>query len=238
MKKEKGKKSNAQLIIGTLLTGKTLRSRDISDMVLKKTGREIKVQDVASMLSRISDSKKCDLGFFIERKQVGNGFVYHMVKEALKLSEEKAYGLTLKTGKERYSIDQAQKDFPGLAKYVKGGSKPKPKLKSKSKPKAAKPAPAKAAKPAVKAAKPAVKAAKPTVKAAKPVAKPVAKPAAKPVKKQASPVKKQPVSAPVLELANDKDLEKLVVKILQEKIEELGGLTLNLKVSLKMDDED
>ena len=229
MKKEKGKKSNAQLIIGTLLTGKTLRSRDISDMVLKKTGREIKVQDVASMLSRISDSKKCDLGFFIERKQVGNGFVYHMVKEALKLSEEKAYGLTLKTGKERYSIDQAQKDFPGLAKYVKGGSKPKPKLKSKSKPKAAKPAPAKAAKPAVKAAKPAVKAAKPAVKAAKPAVK-AAKPVAKPVKKQASPVKKQPVSAPVLELA---DLEKLVVKIIQEKFE-----GLNLKVSFKMDDED
>ncbi|GEM_PF-1771395 len=229
MKKEKGKKSNAQLIIGTLLTGKTLRSRDISDMVLKKTGREIKVQDVASMLSRISDSKKCDLGFFIERKQVGNGFVYHMVKEALKLSEEKAYGLTLKTGKERYSIDQAQKDFPGLAKYVKGGSKPKPKLKSKSKPKAAKPAPAKAAKPAVKAAKPAVKAAKPAVKAAKPAVK-AAKPVAKPVKKQASPVKKQPVSAPVLELA---DLEKLVAKIIQEKFE-----GLNLKVSFKMDDED
>ena len=229
MKKEKGKKSNAQLIIGTLLTGKTLRSRDISDMVLKKTGREIKVQDVASMLSRISDSKKCDLGFFIERKQVGNGFVYHMVKEALKLSEEKAYGLTLKTGKERYSIDQAQKDFPGLAKYAKGGAKPKPKLKSKSKPKAAKPAPAKAAKPAVKAAKPAVKAAKPAVKAAKPAVK-AAKPVAKPVKKQASPVKKQPVSAPVLELA---DLEKLVAKIIQEKFE-----GLNLKVSFKMDDED
>lgn len=218
MKKEKGKKSNAQLIIGTLLTGKTLRSRDISNMVLKNTGREIKVQDVASMLSRISDSKKCDLGFFIERKQEGNGFVYHMVKEALKLSEEKAYGLTLKTGKERYPIDQAQKDFPGLAKYVKGGSKPKPKLKSKAKPKAAKPA-AKAAKPAAKAAKPAVK---------------VAKPAAKPVKKQASPAKKEPV----LDLSGDKDLEKLVAKIIQEKIEDLGGLNLNLKVSFKIDDED
>lgn len=232
---EKTKKSNAQLIIGALLSGKTLKSRDISDMVLEDTGRLIKVQDVASMLSRISKVRNCELGHFIERKQVGNGFVYNMVKEALKLSEDQAYDLTLKTGKGRYTLDDALKDFPGLSKYAKA---PKSKAKSKAKPapkKATKPAAKKATKPAPKkAAKPAAKkTVKPAVKkAAKPAPKKAVKPAVKTVpskaKKAPVPAKEAEPPAPeaALEGHTDKELDKLA-SIVAQKIAEM-----NFKISL------
>ena len=86
MKKQKKSRTNIQLIVGTLLKGRVLGSRDISEMILDEEGKEIKIQDVASMLSKISSSKKCDLGFFITRKKKGNSFSYQMAKEALKLS--------------------------------------------------------------------------------------------------------------------------------------------------------
>lgn len=152
MKKQKGKKSNAQLIIGALMTGKSLGSRNISDMVSEIAGKEIKVQDVASMLSKISNTKKSDLGFFIKRVKEGNSFTYNMVDEILELSEEQAYDLTLKIGKDRYTLNEALEDFPGLCQYVPGAS-PKGKAKAKPQPKKAvvKKAPQK--KPAPKAAK-------------------------------------------------------------------------------------
>jgi hypothetical protein len=118
MRKKKGNKSNAQLIIETLMSGETLRSREISDRISEAAGRDIKVQDVASMLSKLSDSKKCNLGFFIQRTKDGIGFVYQVADELLELSKAQAYGLALKTGKEKYPLEQALKDFPGLKKYV------------------------------------------------------------------------------------------------------------------------
>jgi len=106
------------LIVDALLTGKPLKSRDISDMISKAAGREIKIQDVASMLSRITDREKCELGHFIKREPEGNGFVYHIVKEALELSEEKIYDLMLKIGKDRYTLAHALEEFPGLRQYI------------------------------------------------------------------------------------------------------------------------
>lgn len=141
--KKKGKKSNTQLIIDALFKYKSLRSKDISEIISKKAGRHIKIQDVASMLSRISDSKKCDLGNFIIREQEGNGYVYNVAKEALALSERQAYDLTLKSGKNRYTLDQAVEDFPELRKYVKSDET---KRKSEAKPKKSKTKPARAAK--------------------------------------------------------------------------------------------
>lgn len=116
--KKKEAKSNTQSIVGALLTGKSLRSRQIADMILEKEGKELKIQDVASMLAKISNTGKSDLGFFIQRVREGNSFTYKMAKEVLALSEEKAYHLTLRIGKDRYTLEQALEDIPGLAKYV------------------------------------------------------------------------------------------------------------------------
>lgn len=178
--KKQGKKSNAQLIIGTLMSGKTLKSREVSDIIRKKDGKKINVQDVASMLSKVSNPRKCDLGHFIERVKDGNTYAYYMIEDALKLSEKQAYGLTLKIGKDKYPLDKAIKDFPELRKYTK----PSKAAKSASKPKlVAKP------KPASKAAKPASKAAKPKV-----TVKPPAKVAKKPVAEKVNPVSAVPDS--------------------------------------------
>jgi|GEM_PF-1192173 len=114
----KEKKSTVHLIIETLMSGDPLRSKDITDIISGTSGKVVKVQDIASMLSRITDTDKCELGYFIQKERDGNRFTYRVVDEFLKLSPKQAYGMTLKTGKERYSLDQALKDFPVLGKYV------------------------------------------------------------------------------------------------------------------------
>lgn len=114
----KEKKSTVHLIIETLMAGDPLRSKEITDIISDTSGKTVKVQDVASMLSRITDADKCELGYFIHKEREGNRFTYRVVDEFLKLSPKQAYGLTLKTGKERYPLDQALKDFPVLGKYV------------------------------------------------------------------------------------------------------------------------
>jgi hypothetical protein len=121
---EKEKKSTVHLIIETLMSGDPLRSKEITDIISDTSGKTVKVQDVASMLSRITDADKCELGYFIHKEREGNRFTYRVVDEFLNLSPKQAYGMTLKTGKERYPLDQALKDFPVLGKYVDGrGSK-------------------------------------------------------------------------------------------------------------------
>lgn len=127
-------KSTAQLVIWALLSGKRLDSGDISDMIYKKEGRDIKVRDVSSMLSRISNRKDCKLAYFIEKRRKGVGFSYKIVDEALELSEANAYQLTLKGGKGRYTLDDALEEFPDLGKYVKTGPKPAAKSKAKKQP--------------------------------------------------------------------------------------------------------
>ncbi|WP_373500283.1 hypothetical protein [Desulfococcus sp.] len=114
----KEKKSTVHLIIETLMSGDPLRSKEITDIISDLSGKPVKVQDVASMLSRITDADKCELGHFIHKKREGNRFTYRVVDEFLKLSSQQAYGMTLKTGKERYTLDQALKEFPVLGKYV------------------------------------------------------------------------------------------------------------------------
>ena len=128
----KQKKSTVHLIIETLMSGDPLRSKEITDIVSGTAGKPVKVQDVASMLSRITDADKCELGHFIHKKREGNRFTYRVVDEFLNLSPRQAYGMTLKTGKERYPLDQALKDFPVLGKYVvsrAGKRGPSPKIR-------------------------------------------------------------------------------------------------------------
>ncbi len=125
-------KTITQLVIDALMTGKTLKTADIAEMIERKASNK----DISSLLSKISNKDKCALGNFIERKQVKGVFVYNMVEEALKLSQDQIYGLSLKTG---YSIDQALADYPKLQKYVSGVGKKA--AKKPGKPKiAAKPA--------------------------------------------------------------------------------------------------
>lgn len=107
------------MIIDTLLTGQALRSPDITSMVSKASGKEVKIQDVASILAKLSNNEKCDLGYLISKKKTDRGYVYSLVKEAFKLSPEQTYDLTRKTGKDRFTLEEAIKKNPKLKKYVK-----------------------------------------------------------------------------------------------------------------------
>jgi len=208
MAKKKVNKSNTQLIVDTLLTGTSLRSRDISRLISKAAGREVKIQDVASMLSKLSDSKKCDLGHFIQRVKDGTGFVYNMADEARELSEKQAYGLTLKTGPDKYPLAQALKDFPGLSQYTESG-------KAKSKPQK--------------------KAVKKPVRPAKTVKKPAVAKKTTLVPQKA--VESSAATIPAVTTSGDKAIELLLGKIIQ-KAAESGNLNVNLKVSVKLEEED
>lgn len=208
-KRKKEGKSNGRLIVDALMTGKPLSSRDIGDMIFKSDGRKIKVQDISSLLSKISKEDKYELGHFIKKVKGNNGFTYQIVEEAMALTQDKAYDLILKTGKNRYTIEQALNEFPDLRKYVETG---------KSKVTSEKKVAEKSAKPKLKAEK-SVVALPPRIKA--------------PAKKENNPES----SASVFEIPGGEDfLEKLAAGIIR-KITELGGLNLNVKVSVKPDEE-
>ncbi len=120
------KKTNSELIIDSLRNGRSLRSPEITSMVSEAAGKEIKIQDVASILAKLSNANKCDLGYLIRKKKTDRGYEYSLVKEAYNLSPEETYDLTRKTGKDRFTLDEALKKAPGLKKYVKSEKKAEP----------------------------------------------------------------------------------------------------------------
>lgn len=115
----KTKKTNSEFIIDALLNSEPLRSPDITAKVSELAGKEVKIQDVASILAKLSNSAKCDLGYLISKKKTDRGYVYSIVKEAGDLEPEQIYDLTRKTGKDRFTIQDAVKKAPGLKKYIK-----------------------------------------------------------------------------------------------------------------------
>lgn len=123
------KKTNSELIIDTLRDGSALRSPDITAKVSEAAGKEIKIQDVASILAKLSNSDKCDLGYFISKKKTDRGYVYSLVKEAFGMSPEQTYDLTRKTGKDRFTLEEAVKKFPALKKHVKAAPAATPRVR-------------------------------------------------------------------------------------------------------------
>jgi len=113
------KKTNSEFIIDTLRSGQTLRSPEITQMVSESAGKEVKIQDIASIIAKLSNSNKCDLGYFIKKKKTERGYVYSLAKEALELEAEQIYDLTRKTGKDRFTIHEAVKKIPALKKYIR-----------------------------------------------------------------------------------------------------------------------
>lgn len=107
------------MIIDTLRSGNPLRSPDITEKVSEAAGKDIKIQDVASILAKLSNSDKCDLGYLITKKKTDRGYVYSLVKEAFSLTPEQTYDLTRKTGKDRFTLDEALKKIPSLKKHIK-----------------------------------------------------------------------------------------------------------------------
>jgi len=196
-KREKGKISNSQLVVAALMNGNNLSSKNISEIIETTYDRQIKFQDVASLLSKISNKKRSDLGFFVKRVRSGNSYTYQVVEEARGLSEQQAYELTLKLGKDRYTLDQAVRDFPGLQKYV-------------------------------------------DIKLSKPKVRPGPKKKVGKKKGRKSAGTPKSVKAEVLNAMEapalvEAHIEKLAKDMIQQ-ISEFGGLNLNVRVSVKLEE--
>lgn len=112
------KKTINELIIDALATGKSLRLAHITEMVNKKSDRKIKEQDISSLVSKISNSDKCELGYLIKKEKTNKGYAYTLVKPALNLEPQQLYDLSHKAGKDRFSLDEAVKKYPSLKRYV------------------------------------------------------------------------------------------------------------------------
>ena len=115
--KEKGL-TEPRLIINLLLEGNALTAKVITEKICEKSGKDIQIEDVEIILSRMCDSTKCTLGYFIERKKVGKGLTYSFVEEVLNLSEQNLFELYLTNGDNHYDLEQALDDYPELARHV------------------------------------------------------------------------------------------------------------------------
>ena len=94
-----------------------MTSKDIANWVSQLSGKPFSMNQAAGVLSKISDPQKCDLGNFVQKQRHGKSFEYALIPEACHLNEQQAYELTLRRGKNRYTLQDALKDFPELQQY-------------------------------------------------------------------------------------------------------------------------
>jgi hypothetical protein len=103
-----------------------MKARDVAEAVSRTLGRTVSASSVSGVLARISDPSRSDLGSFIRKQKAGNAWVYTLALPAQALTEAQAYGLTRKTGADRYTLAQALRDYPGLQKALLPPDNPRP----------------------------------------------------------------------------------------------------------------
>ncbi len=121
---ESGKKTVSELIIDALRQDDFIRTPEITALVARESGRDIKIQDIASILTKITNYKTSDIACLIEKRKSRRGYAYRLVREALKLSPEQTYDLARKTRKNkkpRFTLDQAVELYPELGRHVNSG---------------------------------------------------------------------------------------------------------------------
>lgn len=110
--------SLSRTVIGILMSGEELSLKQIAEKASESLGKPIKIQGVSNLLTRVSDKEKCDLAHFIRKNKIRGAFAYKVIHEALALSRDQAYGLYLKTGKDKYTLGEAVQTYPALSKFV------------------------------------------------------------------------------------------------------------------------
>ena len=110
--------NSVRSVIKEIAKGEPVTSKDILKALKEKSGKDINSRYINNILARISNFEKNDLGYFIKRTKQGSVYVYKAAEELLAMPFEKIYGLTLKTGNEKYSLEKALKEFPALKKYT------------------------------------------------------------------------------------------------------------------------
>ena len=117
-------KTISEYIIDVLRQGYFLRTPAITEMVAQASGRQVRIQDVSSVLTKITSYKISDLACLIEKKKTHRGYAYRLVDEAMALTPAQIYDLSRKTRKNnqpRFTLDQAVSLYPQLKKHVNAG---------------------------------------------------------------------------------------------------------------------
>ena len=117
-------KTISEYIVDALRQGRFLRTPDITEMVAQASGRQLRIQDVSSVLTKITSYKNSDLACLIEKKKTHRGYAYRLVDEAQALTPAQIYDLSRKTRKNnqpRFTLDQAVSLYPQLKKHVSAG---------------------------------------------------------------------------------------------------------------------
>ncbi|RJP93931.1 MAG: hypothetical protein C4518_04900 [Desulfobacteraceae bacterium] len=128
---EKNNKTRPQYVLDALTTGKSLLAIDITQMVSEASGEEVKIQDIGSLMTKIQNIHQFQIGYFIKKKKTRHAYEYRLVHEILALAPKNIYGLTRKTGKNRFTLEMALKKIPALEKYVNPLSQTIPEAESK-----------------------------------------------------------------------------------------------------------
>jgi|GEM_PF-6780495 len=72
---ERQQKTISEYIIDALWYGEGLRSPEIAEKVSELSGKEMRIQDIASVLSKLSNSNLHEIGFLIRRRKHSKGYV-------------------------------------------------------------------------------------------------------------------------------------------------------------------
>ena len=215
----KENKTISEHVLDALMSGKTLLLSEITKLVSKSAGKEVKMQNISSIMAKLSNPGQFQTGHFIIKTKTPNGFEYSLVPEILALAPEEIYDLTRKIGKDRFTLEMAIEKIPELAQYVKKTGKTAGKKKSAVKKPAKKKVSAGKKKSSVKKTK-AVKG-KSKSKAGKPnmaKGKPGRKPSPKPIE-------------PEIQQAN---IDDLVDGFLNE-LDKMGGMRVNYYLTVRLE---
>lgn len=120
-------KTKPELVIEALKTGNDLSLAEIANHISETTGQPAKPTTISPVISRLSKPEKLEIGFLIQRrKKPKNPYRYKLVDEALEMKTEELVGLSHKTPKNRFTLEQAIEKYPGIKKYVKSNLIEKP----------------------------------------------------------------------------------------------------------------
>lgn len=123
---KEARKTNSEYIIDALCSENNLTTPEIRDKVMVYSGKNILLQDIASLLTKMTNREKCSLGFFIQREKNARGFTYNLVPELFELSKKQIYDLTRRIGQDQFTLEDAVRKSPGLARYLPPCKKTRP----------------------------------------------------------------------------------------------------------------
>jgi len=126
----KDKKTTAEHVLDALIDNKTMLLSDLTKLVSKSVGKEVKMQNISSIMAKLSNPGQFQTGHFIIKTKTPNGFEYSLVPEILALAPEEIYDLTRKIGKDRFTLEMAVEKIPELKQYLKKTGKPAGKKKT------------------------------------------------------------------------------------------------------------